>query len=510
MSGGLDRRLWAISSVVILGAVMSILDTTIVNVAIDTLGRDLHASLGTIQWVSTGYMLALATVIPLTGWAAERFGTKRLFMLAVSLFVVGSALCGFAWSSESLIAFRVLQGLGGGMVMPVGMMILAQAAGPQRMGRVLSVIGVPMLIAPVIGPALGGYLIDAISWRWIFFVNIPVGAVALLLAARILDRDNPQERHAVRPARVPAPVAGPDGARLRPRRGRQRRLADGREAARRDRRRSAADRRASSGRRSTPSGRCSTSTLFRVRAFWASSATTFLLGAALFGAMILMPLYYQLVHGSSALEAGLLIAPQGLGAAIAMPIAGRLTDRIGPGRIVLSGLVVVLAGTFAFTQVTATTSFVVLSVALFFRGVGLGMTMMPAMSAAYQVLDRAAVPRATTTLNILNRVGGALGTAILAVLLQSHIQGALTGLVPAGAGGADAASAGSIPAAARETLAPAVAGAFADTFWWAMALTALALLPAMLLPMGPPAAPVTAESREDAAAVPEQVLAAVE
>jgi fucose permease len=192
-----------------------------------------------------------------------------------------------------------------------------------------------------------------------------------------------------------------------------------------------------------------------------------------------------------------------------MPIAGRMSDRIGPGRIVLAGLVVVLASTFAFTQVTATTSFVILSVALYFRGVGLGMTMMPAMSAAYQVLDRAAVPRATTTLNILNRVGGALGTAILAVMLQTHIQEALVGLVPTGTAGADAASAGSLPAAARETLAPALAGAFADTFWWAMGLTALALLPAMLLPMGPPAAPQEAEGRE-AVTEREPVFAAVE
>jgi EmrB/QacA subfamily drug resistance transporter len=505
MSGGLDRRLWAISSVVILGAVMSILDTTIVNVAIDTLGRDLHASLGTIQWVSTGYMLALATVIPLTGWSAERFGTKRLFMLAVSLFVVGSALCGLSWSSESLILFRVLQGLGGGMVMPVGMMILAQAAGPQRMGRVLSVIGVPMLIAPIIGPALGGYLIDAISWRWIFFVNIPVGAVALVLAARILDRDNPQERHAfdlrgflllspgltalvyglaeagsvgsltaVKPLAAIAVGLVMIGGFVWSAFHTERPLLD--------------------------------LTLFRVRAFWASSMTTFVLGGALFGAMILLPLYYQLVHGSSALEAGLLLAPQGLGAAVAMPIAGRGVDRIGPGRIVIAGLVVVLAATFAFTQVTATSSFTILSVALFFRGVGLGMTMMPAMSAAYQVLDRAAVPRATTTLNILNRVGGALGTAILAVLLQGNIESALTGLVPAGAAGS--AGAGSIPDSARETLAPALAGAFADTFWWALIMTAVALIPALLLPMSPPE-PVVVEER-DGAAAPEPVLAAVE
>ena len=509
MSGGLDRRLWAISSVVILGAVMSILDTTIVNVAIDTLGRDLHASLGTIQWVSTGYMLALATVIPLTGWSAERFGTKRLFMLAVSLFVAGSALCGLAWSSESLIAFRVLQGLGGGMVMPVGMMILAQAAGPQRMGRVMSVIGVPMLIAPVIGPALGGYLIDEISWRWIFFVNIPVGAVALLLAWRILDRDAPHERHAfdLRGFLLLSPgltalvyglaEAGSVGSLTAVKPlvaiGLGLGLIAGFVWSAFHTERPLLD-----------------LNLFRVRAFWASSATTFLLGAALFGAMILMPLYYQLVHGASALDAGLLLAPQGLGAATAMPIAGRLSDRIGPGRIVLAGLVVVLVGTFAFTQVTATTSFVILSVALYFRGVGLGMTMMPAMSAAYQVLDRAAVPRATTTLNILNRVGGALGTAILAVLLQSHIQDALIGLVPAGSTGSAAADPGALPTAAREALAPALAGAFADTFWWAMALTALALLPAMLLPMGPPAAPVEVDRREVGADAPEPVLAAVD
>ena len=128
---------------------MSILDTTIVNVALETLSRDLHAPLATIQWVSTGYLLALATVIPLTGWAAERFGPKRVWMTVVTGFVVTSALCGLAWSAESLIAFRVLQGLAGGMIMPIGMITLAQAAGPQRMGRVMSVVGVPMLLAPV-------------------------------------------------------------------------------------------------------------------------------------------------------------------------------------------------------------------------------------------------------------------------------------------------------------------------------------------------------------------------
>ena len=129
----------------------------------------------TIQWIVTGYTLALATVIPVTGWAADRFGTKRLYILAIVLFVGGSALCGAAWSAESLIAFRVLQGLGGGMLMPAGMTILTRAAGPQRVGRVMAIIGVPMLLGPILGPILGGWLVDEVSWRWIFFINLPIG-----------------------------------------------------------------------------------------------------------------------------------------------------------------------------------------------------------------------------------------------------------------------------------------------------------------------------------------------
>ena len=184
--GRLTPEIKAVAIVVVVGAIMSILDTTIVNVALETLSRELHADLSTIQWVSTAYLLALATVIPLTGWAAERFGPKRVWMTVVSGFVVSSALCGLAWSAESLIAFRVLQGLAGGMVMPVGMITLAQTAGPQRMGRVMSVVGVPMLLAPVLGPVIGGLIVEHLSWRWIFYVNLPIGIVGLALAARLL------------------------------------------------------------------------------------------------------------------------------------------------------------------------------------------------------------------------------------------------------------------------------------------------------------------------------------
>src|SRR6188472_1682711 len=194
---GLDRKLLAVAGVVVLGAIMSILDTTVVNVAINTLARDFKTSLSTIQWIVTGYTLALATVIPLTGWGADRFGTKRLYMLSIGLFVAGSALSGLAWSAESLIGFRILQGLGGGMLMPCGMTILTRAAGPQRVGRVMAIIGVPMLLGPILGPILGGWLVDNASWRWIFFINLPIGIVALIASIRILEKDEPQPGHRV-------------------------------------------------------------------------------------------------------------------------------------------------------------------------------------------------------------------------------------------------------------------------------------------------------------------------
>jgi EmrB/QacA subfamily drug resistance transporter len=491
MNGVLDRRLAAISSVVILGAIMSILDTTIVNVAIDALAREFNASLSTIQWVSTGYMLALATVIPLTGWGADRFGTKRLFMLSVGLFLIGSALCGLSWSAESLIVFRVIQGLGGGMIMPVGMTILTQAAGPQRVGRVMSVIGVPMLLAPVVGPVLGGWLVDDVSWRWIFYVNVPVGIVALILAWRILETDRPQAHHKL--DLLGLLLLSPGLAAL------VYGLAE----------------MASNGGLGSASVLGSLGAgivlitlfvfhalrtteplldlrLFKSRGFSAGAATFFLLGGALFGAMILIPLYYQVVRGESALAAGLLMAPQGLGAAVAMPLSGRFTDRRGAGKVVIAGIIVLLIATIPFTQVSTTTPYWLLAGTLFVRGIGLGMTMMPAMSAAYQTLERSAVPRATTTLNILNRVGGSIGTALLAVVLQHQI----TSSLPAGGAVSGIGAATELPAALQARIAPLLADAFGTTFWWAFALAAIGLVPALLLPRRAPTPPDGLSARE--------------
>ncbi|HST41093.1 MAG TPA: DHA2 family efflux MFS transporter permease subunit [Conexibacter sp.] len=491
----LGREVWIVAAVVVVGVIMSILDTTIVNVAIDTLARDFDVSLSTIQWVSTAYLLALATVIPLTGWAADRFGTKRLWMSSVALFVLGSALCGLAWDASSLIAFRILQGIGGGMVMPAGMTVLAQTAGPARVGRVMSIVGVPMLLGPILGPVLGGWLVDDVSWRWIFYVNVPIGLIALPLAWRILDRDVPRPGERLdllgllllSPglalfvyglAETPTRGFGSAGALLPMVAGIVLVVLFVVHSLRSDH--PLLDLR-----------------LFKVRAFSAAAGVTVLFGSAMFGAMLLFPLYYQIVRGQSALDAGLLMAPQGLGAAVMMPISGRIVDRGAAGKVVLCGLPLVALGYFTYTQLDADTSYALLAGSLFVAGLGTGATMMPSMAAAYQTLSHAAVPRATTTLNILMRVGGSIGTALFAVVLQHQFRDA----VPAGAAGASGESGlgaiGAIPADVRDRVAPALAEAFAHTFWWPVAILLLALIPAALLPRRRPDAQ-SPENRHEA------------
>jgi EmrB/QacA subfamily drug resistance transporter len=472
----LDRALLGVASVVVLGAVMSILDTTIVNVAINTLARRFHTSLSTIQWVSTGYLLALATVIPLTGWAADRFGTKRLFITSIVLFLAGSAASGAAWSADSLIVFRVLQGIGGGMIMPAGMTMLTQAAGPSRVGRVMSIIGIPMMLGPVFGPVLGGFLVDDVSWRWIFYVNVPIGAIVLPLAVRVLPRDRPQPTERLDWLGLimlsPGLAAFVYG------------LAET----------------SSSGGVGSPrafvpmliglalivtflahavrtEGGLLDVRLFKKRSVSAASGTTALFGMAYFGAALLLPLYFQIARGESALHAGLLIAPQGLGAALMMPFAGRATDRIGPGRVVLGGLLVTIIGVFSFTQIGAHTSYVSIEIALFVMGLGLGATMMPAMASAYQTLSRAQVARATSALSIIQRVGGSIGIALVSVVLTHQ----LTEHLGRVAGKTGLAAAQTVPASARAHANPVIAAAFGHTFWWALVLLVCALVPASLL-----------------------------
>ncbi|MEA2465964.1 MAG: hypothetical protein QOJ57_90 [Thermoleophilaceae bacterium] len=446
-----------IAVVVILGAIMSVLDTTIVNVALDTLSRDLHTSLDSIQWVVTVYLLALAAVIPVSGWAASRFGARRVYVISLLLFTAGSALCGLAWSPGSLIAFRALQGIGGGMLMPVGQMVLVKAAGPKALPRVMSAIGVPIVLAPVFGPTLGGLLVQHAGWQWIFLVNVPIGALAVTAALRLLPRDRPADAG---PLDVPGLALVATGL-VSVTYG----LAES----------GSAGTLASASvlipvlsgltlialfvRRALRIPRPLLDVrLFANRAFAAASVTTFCLGAALFGAMILMPLYFQLVRGEDAIHTGLLLAPQGVGAAFAMALSGRATERFGGGLTALAGGLITIAATVPFVLIGGGTSFWLIGAAMVVRGFGIGMSMMPSMTAAFSVLRPDQVNHATPQLTVLQRVGGSIGTAILSVVLQSQIT-----------------SAGPRPGA------DAVAAAFGQTYWWVLGVTVVALVPTIVL-----------------------------
>jgi EmrB/QacA subfamily drug resistance transporter len=473
---GLSREVWVVAGVVIIGMFMSVLDTTIVNVALETLSRDLNSPLSTIQWVTSGYLLSLAVVIPLAGWTTERFGSKRVWMISIAVFGVGSALCGLAWSDGSLIFFRVLQGFGGGMIMPVGMSLVAQTAGPQHVGRVMSVVGVPMLLGPILGPVVGGAIVGAASWRWIFFVNVPIAAIALLLAARRLSADSGRAEAGRLDWRgflllAPGLVGIVFGlSETETQGGISHPLAFGPIVAGM----------ALVGAFAIYSYRVARPLidvrLYRSRGFSAATTTTFFVGAALFGAFLLLPLYYQVARGASPLTAGLLMAPQGLGAALAMPIAGRLTDRIGGGRVALFGTVVVALATIPFATVGAQTSYALLGVAQFVRGIGMGSAMMPAMAAAFAVLGSAQVPRASGALNAIQRVGGAVGTALMAVVLEHQLGAVLSGASSGGSGALQSASGGAGAGSASD-----LAAAFAHTFWWTVGLSVLAVIPAAIL-----------------------------
>ncbi len=476
----ISRGLLLVASVVVLGAVMSILDTTVVNVAINTLAARFHTTLPTIQWVATGYTLALATVIPLSGWISDRFGTKRLYMGSIAMFVLGSCLSGLAWSSTTIILFRVLQGLGGGMIMPAGMTILTRAAGPQRIGRVMAIMGVPMLLGPILGPILGGWLVTDVSWRWIFFINLPIGIAALLLALRVLPRDVAE--HAQRLDIVDLLLVSPGLALM------IYGLAESSSAGGFGSDRvlipliagiallAAFVRHAL--RASDP---LIDLRLFRNRAFATSSLSLVLMSISVFGAFLLLPLYFQAVRGESPLMAGVLLAPQGIGSMITMPIAGQLSDRTGSGRIVPFGLVGVVASVVWLTQIGAHTSWLAICLDLFVFGLGMGFAMMPIYTGAMQSITGAAAARASTALNIIQQVGASVGTAVLSVLLATALASQL------GHGRHGTIGATAVSAAARAKIAGPMATAFGHTFVWACVLLGIALIGSLMLPRHRPA-----------------------
>jgi EmrB/QacA subfamily drug resistance transporter len=480
----IDAAVLKVAGVVVLGAVMAILDITVVNVALPTFTTVFSDGAepipySTVAWTVTGYTLALATVIPITGWAADRFGTKRLYLLAIALFTAGSALCATATSINMLIGFRVLQGLGGGMLMPLGMTIMTKAAGPHRMGRLMAILGVPMLLGPICGPILGGWLIQHASWHWIFLINVPIGIIALVYAYLVLAKDSPEPSESfdflgmllMSPglalflygvSSIPGAANGDFGYdrvwismavgaalvvvfifhSFRP----EHPLLDLR--------------------------------LFKNRNLTVSNITMFLFAVAFFGGLLLVPTYFQYVRGESSLHAGLLVAPQGIGAMITMPIAGTLSDRLPVGRIVPVGILLIIIGMFGLTQVDENTAYGLLIAELVVMGFGMGATMMPLFTSALKTLKAHEVARGSTLLNIIQQIASSVGVAVMSVILTQHLQSSPSAQQ---AVAYQLGQSSQRPPDFAQGLVDA-AKAFADTYWVAWVLVVLTLIPAFFLP----------------------------
>lgn len=456
----LDPEVLKLAGVLLVGVLAVVFDTTIVNVALDRLAAELQAPISVIQWVTTGYLLALAMAVPVTGWLLDRFGGKTLWIASLAIFLLGSVASSFAWDAPSLIAARVVQGIGGGLMLPVMQTLLIQAAGPRSLGRISAIVALPALLGPILGPVLGGFIVDAISWRWIFWINVPFCVAGIALAVGLIP--------AIPPARklrfdvigflllspgiaavlyglsrvglaggfssfdVLAPLVGGlllvAGFAIRAIAMSGAPLVDVK--------------------------------LLRIPSLGAASLQLFLSGVVLYGAMLLIPLYAQQSLGYGTFAAGLLLAPQGIGALLSRPIAGQLVDRIGARWIVIVGFVLVMAGTLPFAGFgfDATNPWL-LSAALVVRGLGLGAVTIPVMAAAYVDLDKPQVPHASIITRTAQQIGGSFGTAVLAAILENAI-------------------------AAQQGGSPAPA--FAQSFTWTIGFTIIALVAALWLPAQAP------------------------
>ncbi|MGO8686696.1 MAG: MDR family MFS transporter [Candidatus Dormibacteria bacterium] len=455
----LDPALVRLIWILVLGGIAPVLDTTIVNVALATVGRDLHASVAVTQWTITGYLLAMAMAMPITGWATQRLGAKRLWIASLMVFVAGSALSGAAWNIDILIVFRVVQGAAAGIMTPLLITILVQAAGPGRLGRMMAIASLPVVVVPTLGPVVGGLIVTSLSWRWIFYVNVPICAAAIVLAWRAMRTIVPTgERHpfdlvgllTLSPglallfyglAQVSGPAGFANAAVVVPIVvGAAFLAAFGVHATRRH------------------DGPLVNVRVLRIPSFAAAAGVFLLAGLSLYGPLLLLGLYYQDIQGKSALITGLLLAPQGIGSLLPRTLAGKLTDRVGPRLVVIPGLALTVVGTLAFGLAGPAPSDWLLSASLVVRGAGLGAVTIAVMAGAFQGVPHREVPDASTMMRIVQQVGGSFGAAVLAVILASQL-----------------ASHTVLTAASR-------VAAFDTSFWWAIGLTVLALVPALLLP----------------------------
>ncbi len=409
---------WQALIVVIVGSFMVMLDTTVVNIALPRIITVFQADVHSSQYVLTGYMLALAIIMPATGYLTDTFGTKRIYLLSMLFFTLGSALCASAWNVPSLVLFRLLQGLGGGMMMPLGMTIIFKVVPPEQRGLVTGVFGLPLLLGPVIGPTLGGYLVEYIDWRFIFTLNLPVGALGLLLGATLLRET--ETRNDLRPDVKGFVLSGiAFGSLLYA-------LSE-----------------APSDGWGAPHILALLSLggiglvgwiwvelttdhplvelhVFRITTYTLATLVNFVITAGMFSSMFLLPIFFQNFRGLGAMETGLLLLPQALASGVVMPISGKLFDRFGPRPLMISGLLLLAYSTWKLSFLNLNTGDGEVREILVMRGIAMGLTTMPAMTVAMNAIPPALIARSSSLTNVLRQVFAAFGTAIFATLLQSR------------------------------------------------------------------------------------------
>lgn len=487
----LDRELIGVAGVIILGSFISVLDGTVMNVALPSIQQWFHLADGslldyaTVAWSILGYTLAQAVVIPLTDWLAKRFGQRRVYLTAIALFTLASIACALSPSIEILILMRILQGLGGGCLMPLGTAILARAAGPERVGRIMAFMGVPMMLGPVLGPILGGWLLHIASWHWIFLINVPFGVLGVIAGLRSLPED---DALGVATFDLPSLLLMSPGLALSV-------WAISREG-------SAAEFSIAAlialfiglslialfvlraRRIATPMLDLD---VFRYVSFRRCILlmTTFQIG--FFGILLMLPAYLQQVQGFEPLIVGLLLVPSGLGSMMTMPFASILIDRMPAGRVIPWGMILIFASTVPLTLLTTRTPWWWLIILQFTLGLGLGIVMMPTSSAALKEVPHQQVGAATTLYSIIGQVSSVTGVAGVSVLIARGMSSH-----PA----ASAAIVGSIEGAELVEGLHQAGEVFTSTATFPVVVIACGLLISFFLPRHPSGAPAV-EARVD-------------
>lgn len=445
---------------IITGVFMVVLDSTAMNVALQTLVKEFDSDLPTLQWAVTGYMLAQAAVIPLAGWLSDRFGAKTIFLTAIGLFTIGSLLCATPSNSELLIAFRVIQGLGGGFVLPVSMAYVYRLSPPSKVGLVMGMMGIPVLFAPAIGPVLAGWLVEYHSWRLIFLINLPIGIISILIGIFSLPVI---EKTAVTKidwkGMILAPLAFAS---------------------------------LSYGVNQGTESWTSTETivgisvglialitfifvelgqkypLLELRVF---KSPHFGLGIlvqwigqfALFGVIFLLPQFLQEVRGFEPFETGKTLIPQAIASAIVMPIGGWLFDKIGARWLVVIGLGSVSAAIYQYSHVDLSTMSSDLIVPLAMAGAGVGLMMMPLNTYLFNMAPRHLVSRVTSLTNAFQQVINSLSVATLVTIVTTKTESNIEGLQEQAA--LENVSGNQVdPNVIQQAMGEAAANGFADTF----------------------------------------------